>query len=102
MLIVQGSLHALDLPVERLGYTYIVCAAGGSLVWDADTVPAVVEQRQSVSTDLRRISRTFEYSTVVRSTVNPAVVRRCGSVIEMNVRRSVAGCEIFMEFSLRA
>ena len=80
----QASLASIDLPVERLGYTYIVCAAGGALAFDG-FAGSVVEQRQSVTSDLRRLSRSFIYSTTVRSVVDPAVLHRCGSIIEMNV-----------------
>ena len=84
-MLLQSALGAIDLPVERLGYTYIVCASGGSL--SIDNFVGEVEQRQSVTSDLRRLSRTFVYSTVATSTVDAGVVKRCGSVIEMNVCR---------------
>jgi hypothetical protein len=80
----QAAFQAMDLPVERLGYTYIVCAAGGSLVFD--NFAGSIEQRQSVTSDLRRLSRSFVYASTARSSANPRVLRRCGVQIDMNVR----------------
>jgi hypothetical protein len=53
----QASLGAINLPTERLGYTYTVCAAGGSLSWDHFANADAVGMKQSLTPDLKRLTR---------------------------------------------
>ncbi len=50
-------MGAINLPTERLGYTYTICTAGGSLSWDDFRNASGVTMKQSLSGDLRRLTR---------------------------------------------
>ena len=71
---------------EELGYTYIICAAGGPLAFDffSETVNVTL----TVSPDLRQLTRKFTYRTTVRSVPDSDIIQRCGSSIHMEVRDS--------------
>ncbi len=83
-LCVQATFQALPLPSEELGYTYLVCAAGGPLVFDYFL--GAVTSSLTVSPDLRTLTRTFKYSTATRSVPDADVINTCGPAITMQVR----------------
>jgi hypothetical protein len=51
----QAGLEAGKVPGDELGYTHLVCAAGGPLLFDYFV--GDVEVSQSISTDRRRLKR---------------------------------------------
>ena len=76
----------MELPTERLGYTYVVCTAGGRLRFDGFAGPDLAAL-QSLTPDLKQLTRTFTYTTLVTSELDASVLARCGDAIEMNVRK---------------
>ena len=79
------------IPLERKGYTYIVCAAGGALALSGPV--GGTEQRRSITTDLRQLSRTLTFNATAATQFNYAVLQQCGETITMNVRcRSLCVC----------
>ncbi len=86
LFVIQAVLSPIPLPTERLGYTYIVCTAGGALSFD-NFLNGPLSARQSLTPDLRQLSRVFTYTSTATSQFDADVVTKCGNVIEMNVRR---------------
>ena len=80
----QAALAGLSLPTQRLGYTYITCAAGGPIHFDAFD-SAAVNLTQVVTGDASQLMRVFTYDTVARSAIDRDVVRACGPAIAMTV-----------------
>lgn len=83
----QAAFQALPLPLEELGYSYLVCAAGGALAFDF--FAGDVNLTQVVSPDFRHLTRKFTYRTSVRSVPDGDLIQACGPVIKMEVRCSV-------------
>ena len=80
----QAVLEPLNLPNQRLGYTYVICTAGGDLAHDRFSGADLIT-RQFVTPDMRQLSRVFTYTTTATSTFDAAVLQQCGSSIAMNV-----------------
>ena len=87
---VQATFQALPLPSEELGYSYLVCSAGGALAFDffaGDVNVSLV-----VSPDMQHLTRRFTYRTAVRSVPDADLIESCGPVIRMEVRHSPSAC----------
>jgi hypothetical protein len=53
-------LQPQDLPSERLGYTYIMCTAGGALNFDGfANAESSLTIKQGLTPDLRQLTRAF-------------------------------------------
>jgi hypothetical protein len=85
----QAAFGAMNVPTERLGYTYLTCMAGGSLPL-SDLEVASVEQ--FITPDRSNLTRVFTMRAVVTSTIIHDVVRRCAQQLEMNVRATSMCC----------
>jgi hypothetical protein len=56
----QSVLQPQDLPSERLGYTYIMCPAGGELNFDGfANAESSLTIKQGLTPDLRQLTRAF-------------------------------------------
>ena len=76
----------MDVPVERLGYTYIVCASGGALAMvDAGSYSSASVTKESLTSDGGTYSRTLTVAGRLVALADPDVARRCGVELRLAV-----------------